>query len=152
MKIETLGDVLQWTREFHVHLSTSMFRCADQHESERARLLLDYLVKHEEKLSRSLDEFQKFSSYGVLATWCIEYINKQPIIAHPYCNESFVSLSSEQIMEVIVNYHQQIIELYRYLAIRNPIPKAQELLESLLFFEEQEIMLMSQAANRLEDL
>jgi hypothetical protein len=42
--------------------------------------------------------------------------------------------------------------LYRYLAIRNPIPKAQELLETLLFFEEQEIMLMSQAANRLEDL
>jgi hypothetical protein len=61
-------------------------------------------------------------------------------------------LSSEKIMEVIVNYHQQIIELYRYLAIRNPIPKAQELLENLLIFEEQEIMLMSQAANRLEDL
>jgi uncharacterized protein (DUF305 family) len=152
MQIETLRDVLQWTREFHNHLSTCMTHCADHHENERAKLLLNYLVKHEEKLGHLLEAFEKSESQSVLSTWTIEYLNKQPIIKHRDCSEPFAQLSSTKIMEVIIDYHQQIIELYRHLLSRSEIPKARVLLGNLLFLEEHEAMQMSQAANRLEDL
>lgn len=55
-------------------------------------------------------------------------------------------------MEVIVDQHQQVIELYRYLASRADIPSAKELMESLRSLEEHEMMRMAQFANRFGDL
>ena len=41
MQIETLNDVLNWTRDFHQHLARCLHHCNDRHQSERARLLLE---------------------------------------------------------------------------------------------------------------
>lgn len=55
-------------------------------------------------------------------------------------------------MEVIIDQHQQVIELYRYLASRADIPSAKELLETLRSLEEHEVMRMAQSSNRFGDL
>jgi len=55
-------------------------------------------------------------------------------------------------MQVIIHQHQQIIDLYRYLHDCADISSAKELMEDLRSFEEHEIMVMSQSANRLEDI
>ena len=47
MQIETLKDVLHWTREFHQHLSQCLSHCADKNTDERARMILAYLSNHE---------------------------------------------------------------------------------------------------------
>jgi hypothetical protein len=46
MQIETLKDVLHWTREFHQHLSQCLSHCADKNMDERARMILAYLSDH----------------------------------------------------------------------------------------------------------
>lgn len=152
MQIETLRDVLHWTTEFHQHLSECLAHCASKNESERAKMLLDYLADHEEKLAYVVERFEKTGDSSALNTWCFEYINKHPIVQHVHCDAPFADLDATQIMAVIVDQHEQIIELYRYLASRAGVPSAMELLESLKSLEEHEMMRMAQTANRFEDL
>jgi bacterioferritin (cytochrome b1) len=152
MQIETLKDVLHWTTKFHQHLSDCLEQCASKNESERARMLLDYLAKQEEKLTHIVDQFERTGDNNALNTWCSEYINKHPIVNHMHCDEPFATLNATQIMEVIVEQYEQVVELYRYLASRADIPSAKELMESLKSLEEHEIMRMVQTANRFQDM
>ena len=152
MQIETLKDVLHWTREFHQHLSQCLFHCADKNMDERARMILAYLSDHEKALTKVVSGFETSGDEHALNTYCYEYVAKHPIVRHAHCDAPFAELDATQIMEVIVDQHQQVIELYRYLASRAEIPSAKELMESLWSLEEHEMMRMTQSANRFEDL
>lgn len=152
MQVETLKDVLHWTREFHQHLSQCLSHCADKNTDERARMILGYLSDHEKTLSQLVSGFEKSGDEHALNTWCYEYVNKHPIVQHAHCDAPFADLDATQIMAVIVDQHQQVIELYRYLASRADIPSARELLEALRSLEENEMMRMAQSTNRFGDL
>ncbi len=152
MQIETLKDVLHWTREFHQHLSQCLFHCADKNMEERARMILAYLSDHEKALTKVVSGFETSGDEHALNTWCYEYVAKHPIVRHAHCDAPFAELDTTQIMEVIVDQHQQVIELYRYLASRAEIPSAKELMESLQSLEEHEMMRMAQSVNRFGDL
>lgn len=152
MQIETLRDVLNWTKEFHQHLNQCLSHCADKNTNERAKLILAYLSDHEESLAKVVNDFETSGNENALNTWCYEYVNKQPIVRHGHCDAPFADLDAVQIMDVIVDQHQQVIELYRFLASRADIPSTQEMLTSLGSLEEHEIMRMVQSANRFEDI
>lgn len=152
MQIETLKDVLHWTKEFHQHLSQCLSHCANKNTDERARMILAYLSEHEKMLTDVVSGFEKSGDEHALNTWCYEYVHHHPITRHVHCDAPFAELDAAQIMEVIVDQHQQVIELYRYLASRADIPSAKELLESLRSLEEHEVMRMAQSSNRFGDL
>ena len=152
MQIETLKDVLHWTREFHQHLSQCLSHCADKNMDERARMILTYLSDHEKALTKVVGSFETTGDEHALNTWCYEYVAKHPIVRHAYCDAPFADLDATQIMEVIIDQHQQVIELYCYLASRADIPSAMELMESLRSLEEHELMRMAQSANRFGDM
>lgn len=152
MQVETLKDVLHWTREFHEHLNQCLSHCADRNSDERARMMLTYLSDHEKALTKVVRGFESSGDEHALNTWCYEFVTKHPIVQHAYCDAPFSEFDAGQIMEVIVDQHQQVIELYRYLASRVDIPSAQELMESLHSIEEHEMMRMSQSANRFSDI
>ena len=119
---------------------------------ERARMILAYLSDHEKALTKVVSGFETSGDEHALNTWCYEYVAKHPIVRHAHCDAPFAELDTTQIMEVIVDQHQQVIELYRYLASRADIPSAEELMESLRSLEEHEMMRMAQSANRFGDL
>lgn len=152
MQVETLKDVLHWTRAFHQHLSQCLSHCADKNTDERARMVLAYLSNHEKILSQVVSGFETSGDEHALNTWFYEYINKHPIVRHVHCDAPFADLDATQIMAVIVDQHQQVIELYRYLASRADIPSARELLETLRSLEENEMMRMTQSTNRFGDM
>lgn len=152
MQIETLKDVLHWTKEFHQQLSQCLSHCADKNTDERARMILAYLSDQEKSLTKVVDGFEMSGDEHALNTWCYDYVNKQPIVQHVHCDAPFAKLDAAQIMDVIVDQHQQVIELYRYLASRADIPSAQEMLASLQSLEEHEMMRMVQSANRFGDM
>jgi rubrerythrin len=152
MQVETLKDILQWTKEFHQHLSQRLSRGVDKNTDERARMMLAYLADHEKSLAKVLKNFVATGDEHALNTWCYEYVSKYPIVQNRYADASFADLDATQIMDVIVDQHQQVIEMYRYLAGRAEISAAREMLESLLSLEEHEMMRMVQSANRLEDI
>lgn len=152
MEIETLKDILVWTKEFHQHLSHCLSHCSDENINKRSQMLLKYLSEHEKILSEVIEGFLSSNNEHALNTWSYEYIKKSPIVQHAHCDAPFAALNSVQIMEIIVDQHKQVIELYRYLASRADIPSAKELLESLTSLEEHEIMRAVHSANRFEDM
>ncbi len=152
MQIETLKDVIQWTRECHQHLSECLIHCANHSESERAKLLLEYLAKHESTLAKVVEGFERTGNENALATWCYEFLDKHPTKPHLHCDAPFSSLNTGQIIKVIMEQHKKITDLYDYLWSRIDSPSAKELLDSLMALEYQEVAIMSQGANRLEDL
>ena len=152
MQIETLKDVIQWTKDFHQRLATCMAHCANEQLNERGSFLLNYLADHEQKLSSVLQAFEDSADLKALNTWCYEYLDKTPIKPHVTCDKPFAEMTTEEIIGEIEAQHQQIIALYRYLVGRADIPSAIELLEQLATLEEHEAMRMAHGANRLEDL
>lgn len=152
MQIETLKDVLHWTAGFHRQLSRCLHHCEDRALNERARLLLDYLEQHEEKLARVIDRFEAMASSGALNTWCYEYFDKNPAVRGRLCESDYVDLDIEQLMARVLEQHHDVIELYRYLQAQSAAGSPRELLQNLIDIETHEAMRMAQGGNRLEDI
>ena len=115
-------------------------------------MVLVYLSDQEKNLAEVVGGFEASSSEDALNTWSYDHVNQQKIIQHAYCDAPFADLNAAQIMEVIVNQHQQVIDLYHYLSARANIPTAQEMLESISSLEDHEMMHMVQSANRFGDM
>lgn len=152
MKVETLKDVLEWTKSTHRNLSQCMTHCAEHHDSERARMLLEYLSEHENTLKAALQRFVDASSSKVLNTWCLEYLDRQPIVDHKNCEASFMGQDLSEIIETVVAQHHQIISLYKHLYSRAEIPSVLELTKQLANLEEHHAMQMVQASNCIQDI
>lgn len=152
MQVETLRDVLHWTREFHQCLANCLQKSLEKTDSERVTMLLKYLGDHEAKLVDVLDGFEKMTSENILNTWCYEYFDKHPIIRHQKFDNAFTELEPTAIITEITNLHQQVIELYRYLQDRAEPESCKEVLSQLTDLEQHEAMRMVHSASRLEDL
>ncbi|MFC6673528.1 ATPase [Marinobacterium aestuariivivens] len=152
MKIETLKDVLHWTADLHRQLSRCLADCENRAVNERARLLLDFLEQHEEKLARVVSRFEEMASSNALNTWCYEYFDKNPESMAQICDTDYNRLEPEGVMARILEQHNQVIELYRYLRAQSGAASARDLLQNLIALEEHEAMQMAQGSNRLEDI
>ncbi|TYK65465.1 ATPase [Colwellia echini] len=152
MQVETIRDVLNWTVLFHKNLKESLKQSATQNEGERARMMLNYLADHEASLENIIQELENSANEKVLSTWCYDYIEKHSIIEHVDCESFFEELDMPQIMEKIVNHHEQVIELITHIYSRVDIDSAKELLDTIKGVEEDEIKRMVQSANRFSDI
>lgn len=151
MKVETLGDVLEWSRELHHQLSACLQACSEKSENARVKLLLEYLARHETTLESVIRRFEETADPGVLSTWCYEYLDCHPITKYKQCDKPFEGMTTLEIMADVIEQHKPVIELYRYLFDKADTPDTRELLEELVQLEEHEVMRMAQGANRLED-
>lgn len=152
MAIETLRDVLSWTETFHKQLSQCLSQEAETSTDERAQMVLSYLADHEAQLTKVIEGFEQNGKESVLDTWCYDYVEKYPITRRVYDNAPFSELNAEQVMDVVIDQHQQVIELYRYLASRAETTSSKEMLSALSSMEEHEIKRMVQSSNRFSDM
>ncbi|MBH0059177.1 ATPase [Pseudoalteromonas sp. SWXJZ94C] len=152
MQIETIRDVLNWTVLFHKNLKDSLNQSSEQNKDEGARMMLRYLSEHEESLENIVQGFENTADVKALNTWCFDYIEKHSIIERVDCNSLFEELDISDIMEKIVNHHEQVIELYIHIYSRVDIESAKTLLDTIKDIEENEIKRIVQSANRFSDM
>jgi hypothetical protein len=152
MQIETLRDVLHWTRKFHTQLQEGLTHSSEINKDERARLLLVYLSDHENKLTKVLDGFERTASLNALDTWCYEYVDKNPVQSHHASEANFAEMNSAEISTEISTLHEQVIELYRNILARANSESSRKLLSDLLDIETHMAMQATQNANNLRDL
>jgi rubrerythrin len=142
MDIKTFGQLIDWTRDLHSHLASCLSHCATKHEEERARALLGYLAAHESEIERIVNEFEHQGDKKALETRVYDYLSHNPIKTHRTCDEPYAKL----------DFHDQIIDLYKTLIGKAEIPEAKELFESLLAMEENESMRLARQVGRMQDL
>lgn len=152
MKIETFQHLIDWSRQLHQHLAQSLQATADRQTDVRANWLQTYLADHEAALEKMVARFEEQADPKVLNTWIFNYTASSPFdtgiaFCPLYSNQDF-----EDICKSVFSMHNQLIELYRFLATNADIPDAQELLQELLDMEVHETMRLAQQTNRLQDL
>ncbi|HEY7776298.1 MAG TPA: hypothetical protein VIC02_07130 [Kineobactrum sp.] len=152
MKIETFQHLIDWSRQLHQHLAHSLQATADRQPDLRASWLQTYLADHEAALEKMVARFEEQADPKVLNTWFFNYTASSPFdtgisFCPLYSNQGF-----EDICQSVFSMHNQLIELYRFLATNADIPDAEELLQELLDMEVHETMLLAQQTNRLQDL
>lgn len=152
MAAQTLDDVLSRTREFHDRLAKCLDKSAENTENPRAELLLNYLRDHEKTLSQMLGKMQGTADRKQLDTWFYEFTQKHNVIRSEPQHKPFSEMATDEIMSEVMDQHEEIIELYRYLYGRAGTSPAQELLRELVDFEQHEAMLLAQEGMRAEDM
>src|SRR5690606_5086723 len=131
MKVQTFEDLIEWTRALHHRLSECLAHCSNEAEETRVKWLLRYLSDHEATLERVVEGFREKADPKALNTWVYDYIGVQPIEAHDACDAPYANLSLEEVTAAVLDLHNQVIRLYRYLLGRADIPEARELVEAL---------------------
>lgn len=152
MTAQTLNDVLSRTREFHDQLAKSLDSAADSTTSERAELLLEYLSDHEQQLSETVKAAQDSADENDLDTWFYEFTQKHNVIHAEPDHKPFDAMDTEEIMAEVMNQHEQIIQLYRYLYGRAWASSAKPLLQQLIDLEKHQAMLLAREGMRAEDM
>lgn len=152
MQIEQIKDILDWTVSYHEQLGQCYEHCANQSESTRIKMLLEYLSSHEQQLADAISQYEAMAEPRDLDTWCIEYIDKNPVLAHTLCEANLNDLDTNQIISNTINIHDQLVKLYQYLAARAVTERPKELFESLIMLEKNEAMRMVRNAESLEDI
>ena len=135
MQVETLSDVLDWTKAIHTNLADCFTHCGEDSERERLKLLLDYLAHHERELGRVLDLTKQDATPAALNTWCYDYFDKYPVKPHEECHAEFHDMETRQVVATLLAAHEKIIGLYRYLHSRAEVTSSRELLEQLMELE-----------------
>jgi hypothetical protein len=152
MEIETLRDVIHWAKKVHLQLSERLSESQEDAVDERAKLVLSYLSTYEKKLVKVLAGFEENGNERALNTWCIEYVTKFKRENGEFSNKSFGELNAQQIISTVVEQHQYLLSLFKFLAMQSVTASTKELMEELVSFEEHETMKMVQATNRFEDM
>ena len=152
MQVETLSDVLDWTKAIHTNLADCLTHCGEGSERERIKILLDYLAHHERELSRVLTLTKQHATPAALNTWCYDYFEKYPVKPHEECHAEFRDMDTRQATATLLSVHEKIIGLYRYLHSRAEVTSSRELLEQLMALEEHKAMRIARDTARMEDL
>ena len=152
MDIKTFGELIDWTRDLHQHLARCLAHCATLHEEERAKALLEYLSAHELELAKIVDEFEHQSANNTLETRVYDYLQHNPIQTHRTCDEHYAKQDFQGIYREVMDFHNQVMELYQTMSGRAEIPEAKELFEALLTMERNESMRLARQIGRMDDL
>lgn len=106
MQIETLHDVLQWTKNMHQQLHDFTAHCALERDNERIGLLLEHISEHEQNIALLIKEFADNGKSSVLNTYCREYYEKRAICINTECGQLFATMDMDEIAAAILQYHK----------------------------------------------
>ena len=152
MKVATLRELIEWTAKLHGELARCLVHCADSSEEQHARWLMEYLAEHEERLERAITAIAEHGDQRALNTLVYDYFQHAPVVPHSLTDMPFAQMDFAAISQAVFTFHNEAIELYRYLLSRANIERIEKLVQPLLDLEEHETMRMAQQANRITDL
>jgi hypothetical protein len=152
MKVATSRELIEWTSKLHGELGRCLAHCANHTEEQHARWLMEYVADHESQLERALTTIAEQGDQRALNTFVYDYFKHAPAIPHALTDVPFATMDFAAISQAVFNFHNEAIELYRYLLSRAQTERMEKLLQPLLDLEEHETMRMAQQANRIGDL
>ncbi len=154
MSVERIRDILDWSRDLHLELQTVFSQAAGQTGDIRARLLLDYVAEHEQRLADAIRHYEDDhdANGDRLETWIMDYIEKISFVREIREKMQLGEMTSEDILQAVVETHQQLIDLYQDLADNAKTERLQELFQGLAAMESHELMRIVHSSERWSDM
>ncbi len=131
MPFEQTRDVIERARSFHRELAAIYHRLERDADREKARMLLDYLAAHEERMEQRLSQFEEETAAGILNAW----------YARPPSDDLTAKLTNIElrpdlplcgIVCAALRLDEALLRLYRQAADAAPTAEVREVFESLL--------------------
>lgn len=151
MRFERARDVLKHTQSFHMQLSQLYQLLADQENSPKVKLLLDYMVSNEQKFANTLEQYEANSSTEILDTW-FQYTNDESILKIPKIEKLISKSSINGIVELSMTFSDELIELYESIGNQTAEINLKEIFTNLANMQKQEKRQLSMNIDRLMDL
>ena len=152
MRVESIGAMIEWTRDLHGQLAEALSAGHRIQQDERAKWLLEYLRAQESRLGEMVEGFQEQADEKALHTRVYDWEAHTPLEIASLSDKPYGTMTYDAIAEDVLESQTQIIQLYEYLLSRASISEEQELIKALLNMEEHETMQMSQSINRGRDM
>ena len=151
MRFEKARDAFNHASLFHTELSKLYQRSANQENTDKTKLLLNYLVKHEQELADGLDNYQQDAPAALLDTW-FQYTNDIDILKVPEPEAFFTKKPIETIVEFSFKIADALIEFYEKMASQADKTTLKEAFTNLASMQKQEKRKLSMNIDRLMDL
>jgi len=150
MRFATVKDIIEAARRLHEALSRQYAELEQLATSERARLMLDYLARHERLLAEALRGYEEDAAKGVLSTW-LQYaprLDSGPLVE----KIRGVDLNDvEAVVAAALAVDDYLFEVYREIEEQADIEPLREVARSLQQIERNEEHLLARDALRLHD-
>lgn len=134
MTYQQVRDILDRVRRLHRRIRDYYQGSADLPHDERARLLLEYMARHEEHVQQCLQSYQDRGADGILDTW-IQYVPDGP--THEVFDDFQIreNMSADEAFALALRLDAALLGMYEQLAGMTAAPRAQEFFRSLLALE-----------------
>jgi len=124
-------DIFALSRGFHRRLSEYYARLANHADRQRAKMLLDYLSRHEANLQSCLERYEADASNRLLDAWC-QYVPEAFSFEHLGNCLTNPEITVDEVASLVLRLDDALIEFYRDLADNAESPEVRELFENLL--------------------
>ncbi len=144
-------EILKYAREFHNHVSKFYQQIADKGQSERVKLLLDYMIHHEKHLEKALEDYEQSITSKALESWYL-YTKDQRTFAALDGITYLENMSVDQIMKIAATIDNCLTSSYKGVAETTNVPAIREIFQNLLDMEEQQKHVKARIALGINDM
>ena len=152
MTLETIKDILDWTRQLHEELARLYRDSSGESDDEKTRMLMTYVADHLERLAEAIAHYEKDSTVTMMDSWIQDYVEKNPFMQGWRNAMNLAGMNFDQVLDNTVKTHQQLIGLYEDLAEASKTERMKELFENLQNLEQHELMRMVHTTERFSDI
>jgi rubrerythrin len=136
-QFEQVKDVLEYGKLLHQEIKALAERMEDVEQSARLKLLLEYLKRHEDELSRALARFSEQTKQRILDIW-LPYPPDPKILEKLRAITIHPNMSVEEVAKIVLTFEDALIELYRESLNEIDDSEVQEMLANLVQLEDAE--------------
>jgi len=151
MVSKTTRDLLDQVRDFHKRLSDFYANRADIAKDQRAKMLLEYMSRHELNLEQCLEEYEDVGANEVLDTW----FKFAPDIAEPECLDGVELKDDMTVHDIIMTailFDNCLIEFFKEMAEKAVSEHLREFFDSLVQLENSEKLKMMRSALQIDQI
>ncbi len=136
-QFEQVRDVLEYGKLLHQEIKALAEKMENVEQSARLKLLLEYLRRHEDELSRGLERFSEQTRQRILDIW-LPYPPDPKILEKLRAVTIHPNMSVEEVAQIVLKFEDALIELYRESLNEIDDPEVQEVLANLIQLEDAE--------------
>jgi rubrerythrin len=152
MRFEQVRAILQnLVPEYHRKVSGYYLEMADEELSPRVRLMLDYLIDHEQHRALALGEYCKDTSHHILEHWFNGLEINFPSPSQDILNES-AKTDLDQLIKSAVTYKKNLTSYFGHLLDHCTEEEVSDLFQTLKKQEEKAMKRLIRHAQGLADL
>lgn len=149
---ETIGDIVDNAIELHRQAARGYRRLRDTVSNERVRMLLGYMMDHQEAMETSVDQIKRSVGDAVLGTYIQYSLDENPLHFMRTQLDQIDTLDLEETERLAGRVDDYLVDLFEEALQEMDSPKVKEFLQDLLDLERLERRKLTMSISSMMDM